>query len=157
MSIQIWHPFRDFEQVRGDMDRMWDDLFPTSRRAVTGTPFIRTATGLGPNAPAIDLLDNGDGFVLRANMPGVKKEDIDISLDNEADISIKGETHEEHKEKNENFFYSERSSASYSRTLTLPCKVDEKGIKAALKNGVLTIHLPKLKDKGDKKVKVEVS
>ena len=165
MSIERWHPFRDFEQVSSDMDRIWAEAFPASRRAVFKIPFVRstakpgapaTATGPAIGLP-IDLIDKENELVLKADLPGIKKEDIDISLDNDESISIKGKTEEQHKEDDGNFYYSERSVASYSRTITLPCKVDEKRVRAALKNGVLTVHLPKLKESSDQKVKVAIS
>lgn len=156
MSIEKWHPIKELDNIRRDFDRVWEEMFPVSRRTFLDMPFVRSAARTGEAVPAIDLIDEEKELILKANMPGVKKEDLDVSLQEDT-LHIKGESHEKVEKKDEDFFYSERSTASYSRSILLPCKVNEDKIKASLKDGVLTINMPKSEEHKAKRTKVDVS
>ncbi len=156
MSIEKWHSFKELDNIRRDFDRVLEEIFPVSRRAFFNIPWVRSSAVTGEEAPAIDLVEQENELVLKANMPGVKKEDIDVSLQEDT-LCIKGESHETVEKKEENSFYSERRETSYSRSVVLPCKVDEKKIKASLKDGVLTINMPKSDEVKAKRTRVDIS
>ncbi|MGC8699602.1 MAG: Hsp20/alpha crystallin family protein [Candidatus Micrarchaeia archaeon] len=103
--------------------------------------------------PDIDVIDEGDSLKVKADMPGVDKQDIKIRV-NGNNLTIKAEKEEEKEDKDKNYYYKERSSRHYYRTITLPAEVDAKSAKASMKNGILEISLKKKGEAGEE-VKVE--
>jgi len=154
MTIEKWHPLRDLEQMRHEMDRIWEDLFPGARRPFEA-PLRRLTGDRSVATPSIDIIDREKEVVVKADMPGVAKEDLDITLREDV-LTISGAVKAETETKEDHYYYSERSYASYSRSVNIPFKVEADKIKASLKDGVLTIHLPKVKELQPKKIKVEV-
>ncbi|HXK57116.1 MAG: Hsp20/alpha crystallin family protein [Gammaproteobacteria bacterium] len=104
--------------------------------------------------PRVDMLDNEDEILVRAELPGVEKGDLEVNLSGQT-LTIKGETKREEKEEKGEYFRSEITRGSFSRTLQLPVEVDEEAVKAAFNNGMLEIHLPKTRKAAKKKVAVE--
>jgi len=154
MSIEKWGPMRELETMRREMDRIWEEMFPAIRRPFEG-PWRQITGEKGVGTPAVDIIDREKELVVRADMPGVAKENIDISLHDDV-LTISGTVKEEKEAKEENFYHMERRSSSYSRSITVPFKVDSDKIKANLKDGVLTVSLPKSEEPEKKKIKVEV-
>jgi len=105
--------------------------------------------------PAIDLVDTGDRVEVKVELPGMAKDDVDISLKDDT-LTIKGEKKQEREEKEENRYYVERTYGSFSRTLTLPSKVNPDGVEARFKDGVLEINLPKAEEEKIKQIQVQV-
>lgn len=154
MAIDKWSPFKEIDRMSKDMDRLWDQVFPTSRRFFRELP-VKALMERDTAPPAIDIVERPEAVLIRAEMPGVDKEDIDLSLQDNV-LTISGKIEENKEEKKEDFYYSERRYKSYSRTVELPCNVDSAKIKAALKNGILTVTLPKAEEVKAKKITVEV-
>ncbi|WJW76630.1 Hsp20/alpha crystallin family protein [Thiohalobacter sp. IOR34] len=107
----------------------------------------------GPG-PKVDIIDREDEILLRAELPGVDKKDIDISV-NEDSVTLKGSTKLEHKEEKGDYVRSEIAQGSFSRTLTLPASVDPDKAKASFKDGILELTLPKQARSKRKTIKVE--
>lgn len=102
----------------------------------------------------IDVKEDDKSFTVKADIPGVKKEDIQVDLDDDV-VSIRAEAKKEKEEKkDEKVVYSERSYGMVSRSFTLPSGVDEKGAKAEYKDGVLSLVLPKKSNGGGKRITV---
>jgi len=144
-------PFRDIELVGKEMDRLWDTFFeemPLSR-------LVRREEWPNKWLPTIDLSETKNEFVVKAEVPGMSPKDIDISL-NGGILSIRGEKKQEKEEKEENYHFVERSYGSFSRTIRLPGDVQSDKIKAAYKDGVLKISLPKSEESKRKEVKIKV-
>ena len=154
MALEKWHPLKELESMRREMDRMWDELFPASRRFLSELPW-RGAAEKAAIAPAIDIVDRPNEVIVKAEMPGVAKDDIEISVQ-ENSLTISGRIQAEKEAKEENYYYRERGYNSYSRTVEIPFKVSPEKIKAGLKDGILTIHLPKAEEVQPKRIKVEV-
>jgi len=154
MSIEKWNPLKEIDRMSKDMDRLWDQVFPTSRRFLREFP-VKALIDRETAPPAIDIIDKPDAVVVKAELPGVAKDKVDISLHDNA-LTISGKIEEEKEEKKENYYYSERSYTSYSRTVDLPCKVNADKVSATLKNGILTVNLPKAEEVKTKKIKVDV-
>ena len=95
----------------------------------------------------IDVKESDKEFVVQAEIPGVRKEDIQLEIDGDV-VSVRAEVKQEKEEKNEKLVYSERSYGMVSRSFTLPHEIDEKGAKAEYKEGVLRLTLPKKADGG---------
>jgi len=128
------------------LDRFFDDpFFRFGRMAEDG--------GLGMWNPAVDLYEKDDYFMIKAELPGVDKNDINIDLKDRL-LTLSGErTHD--KEVNEqNYYRRERSYGKFQRTFTLPADVDSDQIKAEFKDGVLQIEIPKPEEKKAKKVTI---
>jgi HSP20 family protein len=132
-DITRWDPFGELTGMRQALDRFFGDE-PWFWR--TGTP--RPATAAFP----LDLYETKDDVVVDAALPGVKPEDIDISVTGQL-VTIKGEAKEEHEEKAQNFYRHERSHGSFVRQVTLPSEVDSAKADARFEDGVLRLRLPK--------------
>lgn len=104
--------------------------------------------------PSIDVVEKDNSLIVKAEVPGIDKKDIDISL-TENTITIRGETSKEEKEEKGDYHRCEISKAAFSRTLTLPSEVEVEGAKAKIANGVLQVTLPKVETKKRHSVEVE--
>lgn len=142
-------PFR--KQNRSEMARLHDevdDLFDSFFRGL-GRPFA------GYKAwPTIDVADKDDAVVVRAEVPGCKAEDIDISVYGNT-LTISGEKKESKEEKEKGYYLMESTYGSFRREIALPTDVDEESIDAVCKDGVLSITLPKAEKTKAVKVKVK--
>lgn len=143
-------PFREF-------DRMLDSFFdrgwwrhPTRWEQ----PFRERLAALEGQAPKVDLIDRDGDVVLRAEMPGFEREDLDVSVTDTA-VTIKGEQRKETKEEEGEYYYSEISRGAFTRTVPLPGEVDADKATASFKNGVLELILPKVKQANRRKVEVK--
>lgn len=103
--------------------------------------------------PAVDAYEKDDKFVVKAELPGMKEEDIDVSVVGDT-LSIKGEKKTETEVKEENYYRSERSYGSFFHSIPLPSAVDADKIEATYEDGVLEVTLPKIAKVKPKKVKV---
>ena len=150
MALMKWAPSREMERLFEEFFE--DPLVPGFRRRL---PMWRRFRELEGVSPAADMIDKKNEIVVKAEVPGVEKEDIKISLTDNT-LTIKGETKKEKEEKDEDYYYSEISYGSFARTLTLPERVQGDKVKASFKNGILEIHLPKSPESKAKDIKVEV-
>ena len=124
-----WDPF----EMMQDLMR-WDPFREMSRRMLGEEP--------AAFAPTFDVKETKDSYVFRADLPGVKDSDLDISLTGNR-LTISGRRQEENKEEGEQFYAYERSYGSFSRSFTLPEGIDAEHVQADLKDGVLNVVLPK--------------
>lgn len=108
----------------------------------------------GGKLPKVDVIDREKEVLLRAEVPGVKKEDLHVSVTDHT-VTVKAETKHEEKEEKGEFFRSERTHGSFSRTLTLPADVDSEQAKASYKDGLLEVLVPKVKKAQRKTVEVK--
>jgi HSP20 family protein len=120
---------REMDQLQREMNRLFD-------------PTLQGRLFHSPSYPAINLWTNEDGQVISAEMPGVRMEDIDISLTADA-LSLSGTRYPDEVAREAHYHRQERSYGSFSRTLQLPFMVDPDRVEANFKNGVLTIWLPR--------------
>ena len=125
-----------------DMDRWFADLRNEFDRKFWGslTPYGEEAHAF--RQPAVDLKDKGREYVLKADLPGVNKEDLDLRVTPEG-LEIAAETHREKEENGKDYAYRERSYRSFRRSLAFPEEVLADAAKASLKDGVLEVRLPK--------------
>ncbi len=115
--------------------------------------FFPTRFGSDFSFPEIDMIDEGDSIRIKADMPGVDKQDIKVKVEKN-NLIIKAEKESEKEKKEENYYYRERSSRHYYRSIPLPAEVDAKSAKATLKNGTLEIVLKKKEGAGEE-IKIE--
>jgi HSP20 family protein len=140
--------------MMNDMDRIFDDFRSEWERAFLAP---RTFAADLARQPLIDLADNGKEYLLRAEIPGIDKEDLNIEV-GENEIEISGETKAEEKEedKERGYLRRERRYSRFYRTLPLPDSVIADKVEAELKDGVLTVRLPKAAPPEKKAKKVQV-
>jgi HSP20 family protein len=138
----------------GDLDRMVEDFLGRRLR-----PFwperLWPAAGMEITTPAVDLYEEKDDIVVKAELPGLEKDQIEVNLSGNR-LTIKGEKKQEEEVKKEGYYRSERSYGSFVRTLELPTEVQTDKVKAAFKNGILEIRLPKSEEAKKKETKVKV-
>lgn len=145
-GLAPWRPVRELEE----MERRFDDifggpLFPAVWRRIPAVEMGWT--------PAIEVFEKKDKFVVKAELPGIKEEDIDVSVVGDI-LTIKGERQAESETKEEDYYLCERSYGSFSRSIALPSSVDAKKIEASYDDGVLEVSLPKAPEVKAKKVAV---
>ncbi len=133
MSLIRWAPF-------GDVDRLFNPLMPSAFEN-----WQRFALGNGKKldwAPSADISETDKEYVIRAELPAVKKEDVHVTLD-DGMITIKGERKQQKEDKNEKFHRTESFYGSFERRFSLPENVNSETVRCESKDGILTIHIPK--------------
>jgi HSP20 family protein len=143
-NIVRWEPFRDMVSLRDAMDRMFEEGF--LRPPV---PFAPWAEG----SLSVDMYETDDSVVVKTAIPGVKAEDIDVSITGDT-LTIKAETKEEEEVKRENYLRRERRFGSYCRSVTLPGGLETDKADADYNDGILTLTLPKAEEIKPKSIKV---
>ena len=137
------------------MEDMFEDFFrrPFRRPLWSGMPRIMEDIEPTPN---VDIFEEGDNIVLKSEMPGMTKEDIEVNLTDDT-ITLSGEKKKEEKVEKKNYYRFERSFGSFKRCFALPSEVQSDKAKASFKNGVLEIKIPKSEEakKKEKKIKIE--
>jgi HSP20 family protein len=115
----------------------------------------RHAFDTGVPSLGLDMFEDGNDLVVKADLPGIKRKDLDISIEDDV-LTIKADKTEETERKEETYYYRERETGHFERYMTLPSRVDADKIAAHLKNGVLEIRMPKSEAPGTKKIEVTV-
>jgi HSP20 family protein len=144
-DITRWDPFSEIQTLRQQLDRMFDDVRPW--RLVSG------GNGEAAYFP-VDLYESAEEVVVKASLPGVKPEDIDISVTGNV-LTLRGEAKEEKEEKGETWYRRERRFGSFHRQFQLPTEVDASKAQAVFEHGVLRLTLPKAEAAKPKTIKVE--
>lgn len=137
-----------------DMDRMMEDFFGRRFRPWWPERWFGTE-GFEMKAPVVDVFEEKDDVVVKAEVPGMDKDNIEVTL-SDSTLTIKGEKKKEEEIKEENYYRSERSYGSFVRTLDLPKEVHADKVKATFKNGVLEVRMPKTEEAKAKEIKVKV-
>jgi len=147
-GMTVWQPFNEMEE----MGRQFEDVF--------GRPFLpglwrRVSSEEAAWTPAIDVIEKEDKFLVKVELPGVKEEDVDVSVSGDM-LTISGEKKTESEVKKKGYYFSESSYGSFSRSVTMPSTVDAGKIAANYDKGVLEITLPKIAEVKPKKVVVSI-
>lgn len=145
MSIVRWDPFSELVSLREAMNRLFEDSVV---RPTSGLPDMSTARAI-----AIDMYETKDSVVVKAPMPGVKPEDVDISVTDQV-LTIKGEAKHESEVKREDYLIQERRYGTFYRQIALPMGVEADKARATYENGVLELTLPKVEKVKPKTIKV---
>ena len=143
MSLVKWDPFREFtafnDRLGNFLGRNWD------------TPLSTTAWN-----PSVDIFDNDNEVVFKAELPGLNAKDIEIKLENNI-LTLKGERKFEKETKEENYHRIEREYGTFSRSFALPAPVNVEKVTAEYKDGVLKVTLPKKEETKSKPIKIEAA
>jgi len=144
-GISQWRPFPELEE----MERRFEDIFGRSLLPA----WRRLPLEERGWVPSIDVFEKEDKYVVKAELPGMKEEDIDVSVVGDT-LTIKGERKAESEVKEEDYHCCERSYGSFFRSISLPSKVDAENIAASYEGGILEISLPKAAEVKPKKIAV---
>src|SRR5919202_3026908 len=145
MPIVRYDPFRDLRTLQDEVNRLF-----SSNLART---FDDEGIARGAWNPSVDIYENKDQIVLEAELPGMNREDFDLTIENNV-ITLRGERRFEKKEDSDNYHRVERSYGSFSRSFTLPQTVNAEGATAEYRNGVLRVTLPKRKQGTARRIEV---
>ncbi len=149
MALIRWEPVRELNTIQNEMNRLFNTFFDTPTANGGTSPSLRRWL------PPMDLLETGDHFVLRADLPGLSEGDVNIELEDNV-LTISGERKAEHEDSKEGYYRVERASGSFSRSLTLPEGIEADGITASFHNGVLEVKVPKPEQRKPRKVAISV-
>jgi HSP20 family protein len=147
MTIVRWEPLREFSTLQNEMNRLFDTVFDTPpSNGGRGGPMRRWM-------PAMDLVESGDHFVLRADLPGVSEEDVKIELE-DTTLTISGERTAQHESRDEGYYRLERAFGEFSRTLQLPKGIDPEAVSASFDRGVLEVRIPKPEERKPRRIEI---
>jgi HSP20 family protein len=150
MALVRRDPVREIDTFQGEMNRLFSTFFdtPTANR------------GAGDGAarrwiPAMDLVEAGEHFVLKADLPGMTEADVNIEVENNV-LTVSGERKTELEDKHEGYYRLERSTGAFARSLTLPEGIDAGAVTASFDNGVLEVRIPKPQQPQPQRVQIAV-
>jgi HSP20 family protein len=146
MAIVRWEPFREFTTLQNEMNRLFNTVFDAPTPGNGGNTLRRWM-------PAMDLVETEDHFVLRADLPGMKEEDVKIEFE-DGTLTVSGERKAEHESKNEGYYRVERAFGSFSRSLTLPQGIDPEAVTANFNSGVLEVRIPKPEQRKPRRIEI---
>jgi HSP20 family protein len=144
MALIRWEPVRELGSIQNEVNRLFNTFFDAPVQA-----------GDRRWVPAMDLVEDEDRYVLRADLPGLGPDDVKIELEDGV-LTVSGERKAEHTERKEGYHRVERAYGSFSRTLALPEGVDPEQIEARFENGVLEVRIPKPAQKQPHRVSIAV-
>ena len=139
MALQRWEPFRDLRRIENTVDRFWRGFGEDQSRGW---------------AVPLDVVQEGDNIVVHGTLPGVRPEDIKVTIEDGV-LNISAESKHDGEEQNGNYLIRERRSGKFRRVLRLPDSVDAEGAETTYENGVLTVTLPKVEAKKAKRLEVK--
>jgi len=147
MNLARWEPFRGFLTVHDRMNQLMSE------------PYLRVGAPLdavGGWYPAVDIHEDQERIVLRAELPGVGTNDIDVSVE-DGTLTLRGEKKQEKQVESEGAFRQERYYGSFSRSFVLPAAIKADAINATYKDGILEVVLPKAEEAKPRKIKIAAS
>lgn len=154
MKITKWDPFSEMallsENLNKFFNRFFEEGFIAPRKSI-----FRDELFKGTWSPDVDIYENKDSIIVKADLPGVEKDKVKVEVKDNI-LTIRGERKEEKETKDHNVYRLERHYGEFVRNFTLPEKVDPARIKAKYKDGVLEVILPKPEESKGKEIKVEV-
>jgi HSP20 family protein len=159
-------PFALMHQLQSEMDRLFEDFgfgrSPLGLYSRSGSPARGMSTGRGTGSlaqamwtPQLDMFRRGDELVVRADLPGLSKDDVTLEVE-EGVLTIRGERRQEAQEDREGYFWSERSYGTFERSIALPEGVDEEQVKASFRDGVLEVTMPAPKAQEQRRRRIEI-
>lgn len=149
-TLTRWDPFKELDELQGRLSTLF------GRAPVRKEGEREERMTLTDWAPLVDVIEDEKEYLVKAELPEVKKDDVKITVQDEV-LTVSGERTQEKEEKGKKFHRIERAYGSFSRSFTLPEDADASKIAADFKNGVLTVHLPKSERAKPKSIEVKIS
>jgi HSP20 family protein len=148
MALIRWEPAREIESLQQEMNRLFGSLFDSQGGRVLAADRRWV--------PSMDLVETGDHYVLRADLPGVQPGDVKVELEDDV-LTISGERKLSQETQEGGVRRIERASGAFARSLTLPSGIDPSGIQASFEHGVLEVKVPKPEERKPHRVQVQVA
>jgi HSP20 family protein len=145
-----WDPFREIGEIENRLEKYF------GRNALAGNGGEKEAMTVAQWAPAVDITEDDKEYLVKAELPELKKEDVKVTVEN-GELTISGERKFEKEEKNKKYHRVERSYGSFVRSFTLPETVSGEKVNAEFKDGMLTVHLPKDEKAKPKAIEVKLA
>ncbi len=146
MNLVRWNPLSEMASMRDRFNRLFDDsLFPVGRG--------EESLGLSAWNPSVDIYEDDDSIVIKAEIPGVDRDNVQVDLKGRV-LTLKGERKNDSEVKEDRFYRREMSYGRFERAFTLPAEVDADKIKADFKDGVLKVQVPKPEEQKPKQITV---
>lgn len=160
MTLSKWQPFQELNNIRRQMDRLFEDMISIGDRT---KPALRDNDWLGLHSiggmwtPAVEMEETDHELILKAEIPGIDAKDLEVEV-GEDRVTISGEHQEDKRteDKDRNYFHSEFHYGKFQRIIPLPMTIKIDAIKSEFKHGILTLTLPKVEDVTQKVVKVNL-
>jgi HSP20 family protein len=146
MNLVRWNPWREMSTLQNHINNLFNEPFIRSARE-------DDALSLGSWYPAVDMFENDDKIVIKAELPGVDKKDISVDVKDKV-LTLSGERNYDNEVKEENYYRRERACGKFKRAFNLPVDVDPDMIKADFKDGVLRVEMPKPEAQKPKRITV---
>jgi len=141
MPVVRWDPFREMMNVQDQLNRTFGSFFGERK-----TSWL----------PSVDVYDDKEEVVLKADLPGVRPDDVDVEIDENV-LTVRGQRSSDHNTDPERFFRIERPTGSFERSIALPQGVRTDNVQAAFEDGILTVRVPKAEEAKPKRIQVTVS
>ena len=149
MPITRWEPFRDLVSTQDRFNQLFNETFARAFGDEQGTSQRAWV-------PAVDIYETSDGLVLKAELPGINPDDVEIRVEDNT-LYLKGERKFEKEAKEESLHRIERSYGTFSRSFALPGTIDADKVKANYENGILTLTMPKREEAKPRTIKINVA
>jgi HSP20 family protein len=149
MALIRWEPVAELNTIQNEMNRLFNTYFDQPNQTGRGNGTMRRWM------PPMDLVETGDHYVLRADLPGLSDGDVNLQLEDNV-LTLSGERKAEHEGRQEGYYRLERAFGAFSRSLTLPDGVEPDAIEAHFDRGVLEIRIPKPEQKKPRTVQITV-
>ncbi len=155
MKVTKWNPFQEIALLSENLNKMFNRFFEEGLIAPRKSIFSDELLSQGVWSPDVDIYENKDSIIVKADIPGVEKDKVKVEIKDNV-LTIRGERKEERETKEHNVYRMERRYGEFVRSFALPQMVDASKIKAKYKDGTLEITLPKPEEVKGKEIKVEV-
>ncbi|MGW8302881.1 MAG: Hsp20/alpha crystallin family protein [Desulfobacterales bacterium] len=146
MNLVRWNPWKEMSVLQNRMNHLFNEPFFRSDRQ-------DDELSMGAWHPAVDMFDNDDKIVIKAELPGMKKDDFSVDVKDRV-LTLSGERHYDNEVKEENYYRRERAYGKFKRAFHLPADVDANNINAEFKEGVLRVEIPKPEAQKPKQITV---
>jgi HSP20 family protein len=143
MALVRFDPGRELDSLQSDVNRLFDSFFGTRRSNGVAQRWV----------PPMDLVESDEHLVLRADLPGLKREDVNIEVKDNV-LTISGERKDHREDKTEGYYRVERAFGSFSRSLNLPDGVDPNAVDAKFDDGVLEVRIPKPEERKPTRIEI---
>jgi len=147
MAMSRWDPFRELSSIQSELNRLFGRTY-----GVEGGEELRAAAWV----PPVDVAETQDRFVITTELPGLRSDDVEISVENSV-LRIRGERRFYEEKLEDDFHRIERRFGAFARSITLPSSADPEGIQASFDAGVLTIEVPKKEAAKPRKIQVKAT
>jgi HSP20 family protein len=147
-DVRSWEPFREMEEMSKRVDRLL-------RRSLLRSDGDRETLRVTEWAPTVDIAETDDSYEIRADLPGVKKEHVHVTVEQEV-LTLQGERHQKKEEEGKRFHRVESMHGSFMRRFTLPSDADAGKIAAQFEDGILSVKIPKTEEKPAKATEIQV-